>query len=75
VSSFTDLPLVSDEAEARRVHRTDGLYLVKRGGTAHASPYDCIHLEPSQTVDNSQWRVATTAECRALRFAWCQSCS
>jgi hypothetical protein len=72
---FSDLPLVESEEVARHVHRTAGLYLVnKRGGVAHGAPYDCLHIDPAQTVNKSIWRVATDAECRALRIRWCENC-
>jgi hypothetical protein len=73
---FEDLPLVATEDDARRVHRTAGLYLVKRGGVAHGSPYDCLHIDdPAQTVSKSIWRVATDSECRKLGIRWCETCS
>ena len=71
---FSDLPLVESEDVARHVHRTAGLYLVKRGGVAHGAPYSCLHIDPEQTVGRSIWRVATDAECRALGLRWCESC-
>ena len=72
---FADLPLVDSEDAARHVHHTSGLYLVKRGGVAHGAPYVCLHLEPANTVGKPIWRVATDAQCRALGFRWCESCS
>jgi hypothetical protein len=71
---FSDLPLVESEEVARHAHRTAGLYIVKRGGVAHGSPYDCLHIDPAQTVNKSIWRVATDAECRRLGIRWCESC-
>jgi hypothetical protein len=73
--AFVDLPLVESEDVARRVHRTAGLYLVKRGGAAHGHPYDCLHIEPAHTVNKSIWSVATDSECRKLGIRWCESCS
>ena len=44
---FSDLPLVESEEVARHVHRTPGLFLVKRGGVAHGTPYGCLHIDPA----------------------------
>ncbi len=65
---FDDLPLVVDDNEVRRVHNTAGLYFVKRGGVAHAA-MDCDHLDWTRLANNPAWRVATDAQCRALRIA------
>lgn len=72
--TFADLPQLVDLADVRRVHRTDGLYLVKRGGTAHAA-MDCDHLDPDAIAGKPAWRVATAAECRRLGIPWCEDCA
>ena len=72
--NFADLPLVADDEDARRVHRTVGLFLVKRGGVAHAA-MDCGHLSWTELANNPLYRVATDAQCRALRIAWCSRCT
>jgi hypothetical protein len=74
IKRFSDLPLVASEDDARRIHRTTGVYFVKRGGLAHAA-MDCGHLDWTDLVDNPSWRVATDAECRALGIAWCSDCA
>ena len=71
---FSDLPMLASLDEVRAVHRTDGLYLVKRGGSAHAE-MTCMHLDDTKLVDNPAWRVANSDQCRALKVAWCESCS
>jgi hypothetical protein len=75
MTRFSDLPLVESEEIARHVHRTPGLFLVKRGGAAHGAPYACPHCEPALTVGKSSWRVAKDVECRALGARWCEDCS
>lgn len=70
---FSDLPVVATTDDMWRVHRTAGLFFVKRGGKAHTA-VDCEHLSDTQMVGNSVWRVATDAQCRALGFAWCDDC-
>lgn len=74
---FEDLPLVTDEAEMRRVHRTDGLYFVVRGGKAHYE-MTCQHIEDlveaGKIVGNPRWRIATYNESRAVGIPWCQTC-
>jgi hypothetical protein len=74
IENFSDLPLVVDNEDARRVHRTAGLYFVKRGGLAHAV-IDCGHLDWTDLADNPKWRVATDAQCRDLGIPWCSSSS
>jgi hypothetical protein len=73
MTELSEVPLVASDDDARRVHRTGGLYFVKRGGTAHAA-LDCGHLDETRLVDNPVWRVATDAECRALGVGWCENC-
>jgi hypothetical protein len=76
MTELVDLQLVTSVDEARRVHRTDGLYLVSRAGTAHAEPMTCPHMETAVFDETNRfWRIATDSECRALRMAWCSSCS
>ena len=74
---FEGLPLVTDEDEMRRVHRTTGLYFVNRGGKAH-DEMTCQHIvdlvEERRIAGNPTWRIATSAECRALGITWCQTC-
>ena len=64
-----DLPLVTDEEEMRRVHRTDGLYFVVRGGKAHYE-MTCQHIEDlveaGKIVRNPRWPIATYNESRAV---------
>lgn len=71
---FSDLLLVESEEVARHVHRTPGLFLVKRGGVSHGTPYGCLHIDPAQRVGKSIWRVATEAECLAIGIRWCENC-
>jgi hypothetical protein len=74
---FDDLPLVTDEHEMRRVHRTTGLYFITRGGKAH-DDMTCNHIadliEEGKIVGDPRWRVASSIECRALSVPWCQTC-
>ena len=72
--AFSDLPRVASDDELRAVHRTDGQFLVKRGGTAHLRPMSCDHLADSELVDKPNWRVATDAQCRELDITWCEDC-
>jgi hypothetical protein len=76
-AQFEDLPLVSDDDDMRRVHRTAGLYFVNRGGKAH-DEMTCGHIavlvEAGRIARNPVWRVATSVECRALGITWCQTC-
>jgi hypothetical protein len=73
ITEFSDLPLVENDDDARRVHRTAGLYFVKRGGAAHAA-IGCGHLDATKLVENPVWRVATDTRCRALGLPWCDGC-
>ena len=73
VVAFADLALIADDDDARRVHRTTGLYFVKRGGVAHAG-LDCGHLDETNVVQDRLWRVATDTQVRELRIAWCEGC-
>lgn len=71
---FDDLPTFASEAEVRQVHLATGKYLVKRDGKAH-DDMTCGHLEDTNFVDNPEWRVATSEQCRALGIGWCETCS
>jgi hypothetical protein len=73
VTRFAELPRITDQDDLYSVHRTDGLYYVKRGGLAHARA-DCGHLEPEKMVDKSAWRVATDSQRQALGIDWCEDC-
>jgi hypothetical protein len=73
VTRFSDLPQVADRDDLYRLHPTSGLYYAKRGGLAHAA-VDCDRLDPDRMIDNSAWRVASAAECRALSIGWCTDC-
>jgi hypothetical protein len=71
--AFTDLPKIATAGELRHVHRTAGLFLVKRSGKAHSS-MTCTHNSDTDFVDNPVWRVATDAQCRKLSIPWCDVC-
>jgi hypothetical protein len=73
---FEDLPLVTDEEEMRRVHRTEGLYFVVRGGKAHHT-MTCggiDQVESRALIANPRWRVADYGEIQTLKIPWCFWC-
>lgn len=76
---FEELPQVADYDDIRRVHNEAGLYLLNKSRlTAHGSPFDCTEVDqvgPRKIVGNSNWRVATDAQVRALGGGWCANCS
>jgi hypothetical protein len=71
----TDLPMVADEDDMRRVHNANGLYFLSTGLVAH-SDLDCwlAAENPAKLIRNPKWRVASDAHVRSLKGSWCQAC-
>jgi len=75
MAAFEELPLVVDDAEARRVHHTaDIFFLSKSRLTAHEG-LDCSEVGGyDRVVNNPAWRMATGSQVRALQGGWCSRC-
>ena len=71
--TFTDLPRIGSDAEAREIHFGTDRFFVLRGGKAHTE-LSCAHLDDVKLIDNPEWRVATGAQCRELGIPWCGRC-
>ena len=65
-----DLPLVENDEQAAYVHRTPGLYFVKKKGKAHAS-LTCRHMEDTRFPGERIWHMANSNEVRKLGMSWC----
>jgi hypothetical protein len=75
MSEFTDLPLVIDDDEARRVHNTAGLYFLNNSRLTAHDALDCPEVGGfDRIINNPRWRVADGNEVRALGGGWCAGC-